>query len=584
MGRAAARWLPWLIVPTTSASAWLAVEEQRRLGRPWTFLVSDIVVGLSIVAAGLFIWWRRPQNRCWWMFVAAGLAWFVGDFEHSTDADVALAAFAFNHWYGPFFVWGLLAFPSGRLQLRRERLIVVAVFVLFTVRSLSRLLLHVPPDFAGYGTQNRFLPISDDRWWRIVEDGFSWAYSTAAALVAISVILRWWRSSRPGRQMLLPALVATPILVAAIAYHNLAGWNVQVPRLVNVRIFYIVSWAYAAVAVSLAFGLARLRRTRLRVIDLFAELGPAEPPARLGPALARALGDPTLTLLSWSPSVGGYLDGRGQPVDPPVDAADRAVTHIERGGQPLGVLVHDVALLEDPGLVQAVISAVRLTVDNERLQSEIETQLTEVAASRSRIIAAGDAERGRIERDLHDGAQQRLVTIALALRLAETRLGDDADPAVRTVLSQAVKDLGEAIEELRDLARGIHPTILTESGLGAALESLVDRSPIPVRLLVDLPTEPPSPIAATAYFAVSEALTNVAKHAHAGHVTVRAVIDGDILWVGVDDDGRGGADGARGSGLNGIADRIAAVGGTLHVESPPGSGTRIEVGLPCASS
>jgi signal transduction histidine kinase len=384
--------------------------------------------------------------------------------------------------------------------------------------------------------------------------------------------------------MLTPALVAAPVFAAAVGYQYVIGWNASIAAVTELRIFYVVWWLYAAVAVALAVGLTRLRRTRLEVIDVFAELGPAEAPARLGPALARALGDPTLTLLAWSDVVGGYIDEAGQPVEPTVAEPDRAITRIERGGEPLAVLVHDIALLEDPGLVNAIVSAVRLTIDNERLHAEIETQLAEVAASRTRIIAAGDAERGRIERDLHDGVQQRLVTIALALRLAETRLGDDADPATRTVLSQSVKDLGEAIEELRDLARGIHPTILTESGLGAALESLVDRSPLPVQLTIDLPVEPPNAIAATAYFAVSEAVTNVAKHTDAKLVTVCATVNDGTLRVEVSDDGDGGADAARGSGLRGIADRIAADGGSWSLHSPPGGGTRIEVGLPCVSS
>jgi signal transduction histidine kinase len=580
----AAHRLPWLFAPAGLVAAWLVVAEQQRLGQPWTFLVSDVVPGLLIITAGLFIWWRRPRNRCWWMVVAAGLAWFVGDFGRATNADVALAASAFGQWYGPLLAWALLAFPSGRLQVRRDRALVIGIFSLFAVRSLSRLFLHVPPDVAGYGTQNRFLPISDDRWWRGVEDGFAWAYPALIVLAVVSVALRWVRSSRAGRRMLTPALVAAPIFAAAVGYQSVIGWNASIPAVTELRLLYVVWWLYAAVAVALAVGLTRLRRTRLEVVDVFAELGPAEAPARLGPALARALGDPTLTLLAWSDAAGGYVDETGQPVAAPVNEPDRAITRIERGGEPLAVLVHDVALLEDPGLVNAIVSAVRLTIDNERLQAEIETQLAEVAASRTRIIAAGDAERGRIERDLHDGAQQRLVTIALALRLAEARLGDDADPATRAVLSQSVKDLSEAIDELRDLARGIHPTILTESGLGAALESLVDRSPLPVQLSIDLSIEPPSAIAATAYFAVAEALTNVAKHTDATVVTVRAVQRDGTLRVEVADDGDGGAETARGSGLRGIADRIAAVGGTWQLHSPPGGGTRLEVGLPCVSS
>ena len=248
----------------------------------------------------------------------------------------------------------------------------------------------------------------------------------------------------------------------------------------------------------------------------------------------------------------------------------------------MAALVHDPALLEDPGLINGVLAAVRLTADNERLRDEVDRQLIEVAASRSRILDAGDAERRRIERDLHDGAQQRLVTIGLALRLTEARLGKDADPQMRSDLVQAVKDLGEAIDELRDLAHGIHPSILTEAGLAAALESLADRTPVPVHLQVDLPGDLAPPIAATAYFAVAEALTNIAKHARAQTVEVLASSTEERVEIVVVDDGVGGAsEGAFGSGLRGIADRVAAVGGSMHVHSPAGGGTRMELNLPC---
>jgi signal transduction histidine kinase len=575
--------LTWLVVPAGLSVAWLAGREQRHNGRPSTFLVSELAPGLVVIAAGLVIWWRRPQNRCWWLLVAAGFAWYVGDFEHSSNENVALGGFAFGAWYALFLAWAVLAFPSGKLQSRQARVLTCALIALLTMRSLSRLFLHVPPDVAGFGTTNRFLPISDDRWWRIVEDVFAWTFSAATLLVLASVAHRWIESSRPTRRMLTPAVFAATVLAGAVAYHHVVGWNAR-PGGTGVSAFYIVSWSYAIMALALAIGLVRLRHTRSAVVDLVAELGQDAPPARLGEALGRALGDASLTLVAWSSAAGGYVDEGGRPVELPVDQPNRAVTRIERQGEPLAALVHDIALLEDPGLVNAVVAAVRLTIDNEQLQAEIETQLAEVAASRSRIMAAGDAERRRIERDLHDGAQQRLVTVALALRLAHARLADDGDPRTRTALSQAVKDLGEAIEELRDLAHGIHPAILSESGLAVALESLVDRSPVPVTFDVRLAGQPPAAIAAAAYFAVSEALTNVAKHADARAVVVRAVARDATIRIEVIDDGCGGADTRDGTGLRGIADRVATVGGTLRIHSPTSGGTRVEVELPCASS
>jgi signal transduction histidine kinase len=403
-------------------------------------------------------------------------------------------------------------------------------------------------------------------------------------LVLVSVAARWRNSSRPGRQMRTPALYGAVVLTAAVTYEYVVGWNAEIPRIAGLPVVYVAWWARAAVAVALAVGLIRLRRTRSAVVDLVAELGHDAPPARLGDALGRALGDAGLTLLPWSVAAGSYVDDGGRPVDLSVDPPQRAVTRIERRGEPVAAIVHDVALLEDPGLVNAVVAAVRLTIDNEQLQAELETQLAEVAASRTRIVAAGDAERRRIERDLHDGAQQRLVTIALALRLAEARVGgSETTPEVRALLAQTVSDLQEAIDELRDLARGIHPAIL-DSGLHAALVSLADRSPLPVRLDVRLDREPPSAVTHTAFFAVAEALTNIAKHANAHNVTVRAIASNGAIQIEVTDDGDGGADSDDGTGLRGISDRVAAVGGTMRLHSPPGAGTRFEVELPCASS
>jgi len=384
------------------------------------------------------------------------------------------------------------------------------------------------------------------------------------------------------RRMLLPAVVAACGLAAITVRQALSGWNS--PSLGDsVRTFAVIWWAYAAVAAALAIGLARLRTTRSAVVDVFADLGSLAASPALGPALARALGDPSLTLLTWSPGEGAYVDREGGTTAIP-SGDDRAVTRIERAGEPVAVLVHDPALLEDPGLVDAVAAAVRLTADNERLNAELQAQLEEVAASRARIVVAADAERLRIERDLHDGIQQRLVTIALALRLAEQRLeSTDADPT-QQVLDRAVTDLASAIDELRDLARGIHPAILTESGLGPALASLADRSPVPVRLSTSITTQPPADVAAAAYFTVAEALTNVAKHASAQTVTVSASNQDGHLQICIADDGQGGADERCGSGLTGISDRIATVGGRLRIDSPCGGGTRLTVELPCASS
>jgi signal transduction histidine kinase len=285
----------------------------------------------------------------------------------------------------------------------------------------------------------------------------------------------------------------------------------------------------------------------------------------------------------WSPIQDHFVDAAGQPMALPDDGAGQAVTLLERNGVPEAAIIHDAILLEEPGLIASVASAMRLAVENDRLTTAVESQLAEVRASRARIVAAGDAERQRIERDLHDGAQQRLVALTLALRLARTRLGDDADPSVKLSLEQASEEARAALAELRELARGIHPQILTEAGLHAAVETLAGRSPATVTVDID-PDERFAPsVEAIAYFVVSESLANIAKHAEAGAVGVTTGWQDGVLTVEIADDGRGGADPRTGTGLRGLRDRVSAVDGTLEVVSPSGGGTRIVARIPTAA-
>ena len=221
-----------------------------------------------------------------------------------------------------------------------------------------------------------------------------------------------------------------------------------------------------------------------------------------------------------------------------------------------------------------------LALENERLQAELRAQLAELRASRARIVSAGDEERRRLERDLHDGAQQRLLSLGLALQLARAKIGQESNGA-GALLDEADAELRCALDELRELAHGIHPATLTEQGLGTALHSLAERSPVPVEI-GDVPIERLAPSAeAAAYFLVSEALANVAKHAQASLVRVDVTHSGGVVAVHVDDNGVGGADAARGSGLRGLADRVQALEGRLEVESRPGRGTHVHAVIPC---
>ncbi len=338
--------------------------------------------------------------------------------------------------------------------------------------------------------------------------------------------------------------------------------------------------AQLSVPVALAFGLIWEGGGRGALAGLVVALE-RTPPGAVRDALARTLGDPSLELALWLPERKCYVDATGAPVTLPLPASGRAVTTLGSADAPVAALVHDPVLLERRGLLAAAGAAAGLALENERLQAELRAQLAELRASRARIVTAGDEERRRLERDLHDGAQQRLLSLGLALQLARTKLGPDANGAAE-LLTEAGAELHAALDELRELARGIHPAVLTEQGLAAALRSLAQHSPVPVTIAAVPEERLPAPAEAAAYFLVSEALANVAKYARATRVRISVAHADRRLLVDVDDDGVGGADPSRGSGLRGLADRVYSLDGQLQLESPPGSGTHLHAEIPCA--
>jgi signal transduction histidine kinase len=293
--------------------------------------------------------------------------------------------------------------------------------------------------------------------------------------------------------------------------------------------------------------------------------------------LARALSDPTLEL-AYRLDDGRYVDAAGRAIELPRHG-DRAVTALTSGGEEIAVLVHDPALLDEPGLVESVRATADIVLENERLAAQVRSQLAEVRASRGRIVAAADAERRRIERNLHDGAQQRLVTLSMALGLEASRTRDGGAVA----LSRAQDEIDEAIAELRELARGIHPTLLRDDGLEAAIVSLARRAPLPVTVHGSVTRRIPETVELAAYFVVAEALTNVVKHAAATEASVVLDQDERTLRVTVRDSGVGGAHITPGSGLAGLRDRLDALDATLTIDSPAGGGTTVRADFACAS-
>jgi signal transduction histidine kinase len=285
-------------------------------------------------------------------------------------------------------------------------------------------------------------------------------------------------------------------------------------------------------------------------------------------ALGRALGDPGLVVVHAATDGTLPAPGEGQSVAP-----------VERDGRQFAALVYDASLDDDPELVEAVAAAAAIALENELLQVESQARLAELQASRERIVAAGDAERRRLERNLHDGAQQRLVALALQLRLIQAEIRRDPSSAEAAITS-AGDQLAESLGELRELARGLHPAVL-EHGLPAALNSLAARSTVPTAVTCEETDRLPQPLALGMYFVACEALANVAKYAQATAASVSLSRTERGVAIEIADDGVGGADASGGgSGLRGLADRVEALGGHLLVTSPPGAGTVVTADVP----
>jgi signal transduction histidine kinase len=401
-------------------------------------------------------------------------------------------------------------------------------------------------------------------------------------VVAVAARLGWrWYAASPAlRHGLAPVLVAAAVLILILVAQATAG------RLSG-NAAETMYWARHVAPLALPLGfLFGLLRTRLggAVDRLVLELGSAPRPGELRDALARAVGDPSLEL-AYCVEDGSFVDLAGRPATLPPPGAGRVATFAERDGRRIAALIHDESLEQDPAL-GTVAAAAALALENERLQAELRARLTDLAAladeqaaSRARIVEAGDAERRRLERNLHDGAQQRLVSLSLSLRLARTRLASDPEAAAAT-MNEAAAELARALEELRELARGIHPAVLTDRGLKAAVEALAARAPLPVEISDVSAERMPEPVEVAAFYVISESLANVAKYASASVARVSVVRQNGRLVVEVGDDGVGGADTSKGSGLRGLADRVEALSGCLEVQSEPGRGTRVRAEIP----
>ena len=543
---------------------------------------SAIVIGAWLfLAAGLVAWSRRPSNRLGPLMAVAGIALLLRQLRYSHDAFLFTVFFVVGELAYWVVAHAVFSYPSGRVTDRLERALIKVGYTATFFFTIAILLLYDgsrPLRFFDPTPRDSLISVGGSGDAAItVQKAFVIVVWGVLAVAAIVLLIRKLVLATPrARRILAPLLLAAITVGLRAVFESIFTFAERPSAVLYDYLFWWQISAFIALPLALLAGFLRARLARASVGDLVLELE-RTPPQGIRDALSRALDDPTLEVLFWLPERNGFVDATGRSAELPTDS-NRTVTRLQHEGEPLAALVHDPSLLEEPKLVSAAGAAASLALENARLHAETRAQLEQVRESRVRIVETADEERRRIERDIHDGAQQRLVALAVQLRSAQRRL---QDPEVDSLLAATVKELQVAVEELRELARGVHPAILTEDGLAAALESLVSRIPFPVDLDA-AEGRLPAQVEATAYFVACEALANVVKHAQASTTIVRTMRRNGLLVVEVEDDGIGGAAAENGSGLRGLADRVEALGGRLRVESPAEGGTRIVGEIPCA--
>jgi PAS domain S-box-containing protein len=685
------------IVLLEAAGAVALIFDSHREQNKVAIAAVAVSAGISFVVSGLIALHRRPENRTGFYLAATGYLWLLAALgEANSNVLWTVGGFVGNLGFIPFAAL-VLAFPTGQLAPRPDRLIVraTAAFVLIGPPLLLLFERHAPSCGRSCG-DSVIVVYHSPTTERIVAVAGDLVVAALVVAVVIVLVARWRRASRPLRRILLPVYAASAATLIVLLTSNLvASVSTRASNAIGPAFIPL----FAAVPIAFLFGLLRSRLARASVGQLVVSIGTGTP---LRAAIAQALGDPSVELAYAVGDGRRLVDGDGRPVALPGAGSGRAATVVEHDGRRVGAIVHEESLVEERELVASVAATVALALDHERLAAELRSQFDllvtivdtapsllvtvdlegrivdlnaatveasgrddeseihgrffwdvfidpaereamiarfraaaplhppaqyenvftnargewrviawrsapvhdetgavmrivaggldvtdrklqeqELRASRVRLVAAGDDARRRLERNLHDGAQQRLVSLSLALRLAQRKLAQDPEGAGQ-ILDQASDELAQALDELRELARGIHPAVLTDRGLDAALNSLAERTPLPVEVSTT-GRRLPDPVEAAAYYIVSEAVANVVKHARASAIEVRVATPDGRVVVEVADDGVGGADPMGGSGLRGLADRVAVLDGTLRVETPSTGGTRVVAEIPLRS-
>jgi len=527
---------------------------------------------LASVLSGLIAWRRRPQSRFGPLMIVAGFTVMLACLSSVSTEPLFTIGQAFDMVPFAVFLHVYLAFPTGRLRGPREVALVAVTYVVAVGLEVVGLVL------GGFKPDNAVAVFAEPAF---AADLFRVQLLLLALLAFAGLGVLALRRRPDGRQLrpavewlirsfsLALLMAGTTLLVAALDLGS------SLFLLMQRASFFVIGLAPFV----FLFALLDARLARSSVGDLLVELRTEPPPSDLEAPLARALHDPSVTLAYWLPRYQLWADGDGSPVELPAEEPQRSVTVIDRDGEHVAALVHDPSLDEERDLLEAVSAAAGIALENAQLQAQLQAKLRELERSRERVLTAGQEERKRLERNLHDGAQQRLIALSLELGMLEDKLGDD--PAARERIGAARGEIAVSLEELRAVARGLHPAVLTGHGLAVAVKSLIESAPVPVELDLSVDERLDESVEVAAYYVVNESLANVGKHARARRAKVSIDRTPSVLVVEIADDGVGGADSGGGSGLRGLADRVEALGGELRVWTPKGGGTTVRAEMPC---
>ncbi|WP_314148299.1 histidine kinase [uncultured Leifsonia sp.] len=585
---AARLWLRALAVAVTVAANVLpqvlsAITDDygpRPAGIGWALVFVGVALVYVICAV---IAWRVVRSPVpGWVMIGAALFWSAGAwYPLAREVGWAwpLLAGVTDLW-AVFVGFLVLCYPSGRIESRFDRWMIGAVAAAFLVRFVGILLFSMPTRSDCGCVTNAFAVFpSVDADFAL---GLGWRLVGLALMltVAVRLTVRWFTSSLPARRVSFVMPLALLLWVYGTLQDSLQfafdlGWAGSV-------IEFIPPVAIALIPPAFVAGVLYARGLRSRVADLVIVARDKVDRGLWESSLARTLHDSSLRVFWWDETRHGYVTSDGEPAHDPAehDRPGRSTLAIDSDQGPIALIEHDVALSQDDRLLDAVSSALLLSVDNDRLRARLEQTIQELRESRLRIVEEGYHARRRLERDLHDGSQQQLVSLAISLRIATAKAEAAGNRELAGDLENASAQLADALRELRELARGIHPTVLTDGDLRSAIQELAQRSHLPVEVRVET-TEPlPNVIAETIYYCVSECLANAAKHAQARNVAVLVTREDDVVTVVVKDDGRGGATIEQGGGLEGLRDRVDAVDGHVDVRSVVGLGTIVELTIP----